>query len=179
MRRLLCGLGLLWLLAACSHPMPPEPVPLSRGASFELMPPASYGADLAVQHQVTLIQADQERQWVVLLEIEGDQLAMAALGPMGQPLLSLTWGPEGLSEQSPLPLPVEGRFVLADLQLALWPHLSGLKGLHLEESATERRFFSAQKELIRITYYPQRVGFKWLQIQHFERNYRLKITALD
>lgn len=177
MRRL--ALGVFWLLLGCAGPQSPAPVPLGGGGQLELMPPASFGRVFEAQQKLTLYKNGEPRQMVVLLRIEAKRLSLTGLGPLGAPLISLDWGPEGLIQRSSVPIGIEGRYILADLQLALWPKITGLSGLKLEQGNDFRRLIGPEGMVMEVRYHPDRQAPVRFEIEHYLRDYRLVIEPLD
>ncbi|WP_024304124.1 DUF3261 domain-containing protein [Pseudogulbenkiania sp. MAI-1] len=126
MRRRLFALCLLPWLAACSRL--PSPCPsLPQAPRYCLRPPQP----LTEQSQLVTVDGRGLHE-LSLLRLEGDasRLALAALSPLGQPLLAAAWDGKAVTGHSPFGPRVTGQ-AAAMLALAQWlnlPEAEVLKG---------------------------------------------------
>jgi hypothetical protein len=105
------------LLSACaSPPRSDDAMPLLR------LSPASLGATLAQQQQLTITVRGQAHRLDVLLEADPEAVRMAVVS-LGQTATRLEWDGRQLTQTRAawLPQAVTAERILADLQLMLWP----------------------------------------------------------
>lgn len=121
MRRLLCvrvgaGLMLAALLGACAT----APAPVARLGLR--MAPATLGANINVQQQLTVERDGRTHDLLAALEVDPAHLRLVGLA-LGMRVLSLEYDGVNVNEwrHPMLPAQVRADDVLEDLQLTLWP----------------------------------------------------------
>lgn len=125
---------LLLLLSGCATP----------GPWFEPLPPGSLRQDHQARQQITATTRGRTYSLQTLVKTNGHSILIVALSDLGQRLFTLKWkagepAPRHVGEP---PDAIRPDWVLADLQLALWP-LDSLKralppDLRLEQASNTR-----------------------------------------
>lgn len=173
-------------------------ISIARDATFDLLPPASFGRSLALEQVVEARYRDPTREQTVVLhcalEIEPQGLHLVGLTPFGTCAFVVTLDAAGLAIENRVGenLPADPRQVLADLQLALWPTLPTIAGLIVSEEpaadggrvrelrrATASEPLLAAVPVVRIRYGP---GLPWeskLVFEHLERGYTLTVETVS
>lgn len=138
----------LLVLAACTHR---PSVPLLK------LPPAALGTELAATQRLRFHHADQAPEMQALLEVDRDEVRLAAL-ILGETVEKLRWNGTALSEtRAPwLPEQISGGRILSDLQLMLWPPDAIRAGLptacRLDAAPGVRSLVCEGVEVVRIDY---------------------------
>jgi len=94
-------------------------VPISARCVFELRPPSQFKA-VTLEEQITFTHPRFKTQFLAHLEISATRMNVVFFSDYMQPLLSLEWDGFQLKQwqQTGVRLPLDARFVLADIQLA-------------------------------------------------------------
>jgi hypothetical protein len=106
-------------------------VNLAPGYTYTLRAPGSGPHFTAVQEIVIQAPDGREERLVSQLENDSTSMRLAAFTPLGQTLLTVRFDGRSVETASPLPVPAafDARFVLALIQLALWPENAVVEGL--------------------------------------------------
>jgi hypothetical protein len=106
-------------------------VNLAPGYTYTLRSPASGPQFTAVQEIVIQAPDGREERLVSQLENDATSMRLAAFTPLGQTLLTVRYDGRSVQTASPMPVPpaFDARFVLALIQLALWPENEVAEGL--------------------------------------------------
>jgi hypothetical protein len=160
-----------------------RPRPLDPGL-FMLAPQAA-GAELSLTQILRFSKGDKAFEALAAVELSRDLLSVAALGPMGNRVLALSWDGKNLEQERDPSIPAELPLVLIlrDLQLALWPAsalreaLSG-KGWSLEDAGHSRILRKDGRDVVRISYGGQDRWHSAIQFEHLTLGYRLDIQAV-
>jgi hypothetical protein len=106
-------------------------VNLAPGYTYTLRAPGA-GPHFAALQEIVM-QAPDGRSERLVSQLENDQksLRLAAFTPLGQTLLTVTYDGRSVETASALPTPAafDARFVLALIQIALWPEAAVVEGL--------------------------------------------------
>ena len=105
-------------LIGCSTLLPTQKLP-----EFPLFPPAELGKDMQVTQLVTSQVNDLPQVMMAAWSIADNQMNLVGLTVTGQVILRLQYDGEKLTEEySPmLSVPINGRIVISQTQLAYWP----------------------------------------------------------
>ncbi len=149
--------------------------------SFELEHPASYGKEFSATQGLQIEYQDTHREIMAQVEIDSSHLRMVAFGPMGITLFQLLWDGKKLDvrKQPSVETLFPPRYLIADLQLALWPDFPNNPDLSIEDNPKRRVLFSKGKPILLIDYPLGRRGMPEIHIQHVQRKYRLIVKRLD
>lgn len=170
-RALLAGLALLALGGCAGTP------PALEGPALRLSP-ASLGAPLALQQQLTLTVAGQTHRMDLLLEADAEIVRLAVLN-LGQTAARLEWDGRRLTQVSASwwPERVTAARVLDDLQLMLWPAHAITAALPagwtLTQEAGLRVLRRGDRDVIRIRYDTPISG----ELEHVAAGYRVKVES--
>lgn len=113
-------------LIGCSTLLPTQKLP-----EFPLFKPAELGQNIQVTQLVTSQVNDLPQVMIAAWSIEDNQMNLVGLTITGQVILRLQYDGEKLIEEySPmLSVPINGRIVISQIQLAYWPLLKIQKQL--------------------------------------------------
>lgn len=105
-------------LIACSTFVKPQRLP-----EFPLFNPADLGLDIQLTQIVTSQVNDLPQVMLAAWSIEDEKMSLVGLTVTGQEILRLQYdGKELIEEYSPLlNVPINGRIVISQIQLAYWP----------------------------------------------------------
>lgn len=178
------GLILLVALATLSgcqlwRPLAPTPVP---ELPLLRLPPASLGTHLSLHQQLSVQHAGQNRQLEVLLEIEPQQLQLAAMS-LGLQVLHLQFDGQTLTQQRHplLPAQVDSARILRDLQLAYWPaaplQAALPAGWRLVELPGQRQLWWQQQRVMQLDYSQAERWQGQIRLENLSQQYRLQIES--
>ncbi|MCL6414058.1 DUF3261 domain-containing protein [Aestuariirhabdus sp. Z084] len=187
---------LVVILSACSTPRaiqdaaltepPPTFASLARGVSVQLPGLDPHLSGLSANQLVAVQYGNKHEQFLATFEAAPQQFALAALTPLGVPLLNLNYdGRQLTSDSSGLTkLPFAPENLLLDLMLCYWSsaqieQMLLANGLRLYETALQRQIWDRGSLLIQIDYQtPTRLQGPVTYV-HFQRDYQLAIDTLD
>lgn len=186
---------LLWPLAlaigGCAAPaLRVTGIAVAKDASFDLLSPSSLEQSVSLEQIVEARYGERASSFHCLLEVDGNTLVLVGMTPFNTRAFTLTLADDGFElDMAPgAELPADPSRILADLQLALWPKLSSLRGLteRLGRSSTGALMRELHRDgvpQIRITYAPgvQDLRSPWvgtLVFEHLEQNYALSVRTV-
>ena len=176
MSRWLFALLLVGLLGACAGRPHRDAAPLP---PLQLSP-ASLGAPLSLQQQLTFRFGRVERRMDALLEADATQVQLLVQA-MGQTGFRVQWDGAQLQEQRAawLPRQVRAERVLDDLQFALWPTdaiaAALVDGWQVRDDGHVRRLQRDGVDALRL----QRNGDGSLQLDNLIEGYALTIRSVQ
>lgn len=183
------------LSTACAQLDTPPAVPVAEGLMFRLLPPAAFGQRVLLTQLVTLQFDDTSRDLLFHTEITGDTLTIVGTLPNGGVrLFSLVFDGATLQLDGSEEIlsGIDPAYVLADMQIALWPLHSVSAGLSaadnclqtgecvLTESSDQlqRSLSRDGDDVISIRYGGIPHQDFITQYRHRQRNYRVQIETL-
>jgi hypothetical protein len=139
---------------------------------------------LAVDQSVVVHHAEGTHRFQARFECDTERLVVVGLtASAGRAfVLILEGGKVTTQDHTQGRLPLDMRYMLADIQLAFWPHLPPIEGLVMKEErgtgeAWSRVFLRGDEPVIRISYESRQPFEGRLVLEHFERGYRLEVTS--
>jgi hypothetical protein len=157
---------------------------LAPGYAFALQPPASGPTFAVLQEIIMETPAGREERLVAQIENDATGLRLAAFTPLGQTLLTLQFDGASVKSTSTLPggAAFDGRFVLALMQLSLWPIERAREGLGagmtLTEEGDTREVRGGGKILWTIVRDGDAVPYRAVTLRSEEARLGLRITTL-
>lgn len=169
------------LLAAGCASMKPRP----SDPGLFLLKPADAGFSATLTQVLTVSKGVSASVDVMaVVEISPESVKLAALGPMGNRVLSLEWDGKKLKQERDLTLPKEfpAELILRDMMLAYWSEASLREALpshwDLRIDKHRREFFKNGNSVIAITYFGD--PFKDpIDFEHKALGYKLHIRQVD
>lgn len=180
-RTVACALTALALAAlpACGT------TPRHAAAAVPSLPPSSLGAPRSALQIVHGVFGDEEVAFQCVVDVQPERVTVVGLSALGQRWFSLQLDRNGLTGETrpELPVQLEPRRILADLQLALWPLAAWQQALNgsewqVSEPAPGTRRLRHDGRLVAEVHYagtdPWR-GRLWLS--NFEHGYSLAVDS--
>ena len=185
MRFLSLTLTLLLLTGCLSrYQQKVDQVSIADKVHYTLLPTIPFKNGLTLTQSATVTYQDDSHDLIFHTEISNRQLTMVGLSPTGTRLFTIvmqegTVNAEGFSSMIDT---IKPEYLLADLQLSLWPleQLNqNLSGASVEEaSSLTRSVIQANNPLITVRY-SEAEHFKGdIQFIHHQRGYSLNLTPL-
>jgi len=168
----------LLLLSGCaaSRPRPADP-------GLFLLKPAEAGFSATLTQVISVSKAGSSVEVMAVVEISPESVKLAALGPMGNRVLSLVWdGKKLIQELDPsLSKDFPATLTLRDMMLAYWSQEAVSKALParwaMKLSPGKREFFKDGNEVILISYSGD--PFKDpIDFEHKALGYKLRIRQV-
>lgn len=166
-------------------------VQVSEDVYFDLLPARLFPQNLNVTQLVDISFKDQQHSFIVQMEINAteDSLKLVGLTRFGIKVFDLTWkaGKMNYWIHDNAPEVFSPSFLLADIQLALWPinhiesHLSGegVKLQHDESEPSNRILRKSGSEILRIHFLKNEQGLDSLKYEHLYRQYSISVDTLS
>ncbi|MCB9897772.1 MAG: DUF3261 domain-containing protein [Planctomycetes bacterium] len=124
------ALASLLALAACASEPARPTLPALADADYPgtLRPPTAAGRDVLWTQHVTASWPDGSRGFDAALQIQGDELLLLGLTPLGTGAFTITLRGTELEfvNTSDMPLPFPARFIVLDVERVFFPYLDGL-----------------------------------------------------
>ena len=183
-----CAIALLLLsfLGGCSVTTPPGLVPLTKDVTFSLRPPAEFVGPAVIEQRIELFHQNRRYSLSAVIECDGPVFTVVGLAPMGTRVFALRWNGETLwqDKERIQDLPFDLRYLLVDLQLALFPLSSVRNGffgtsVEVNEAQGVRIIGAAGETMTRIRY---QAGIPWKGKVLFEnllRGYLIEIQTIN
>lgn len=181
MTRVLAVLALALAVAGCATG---NAVSIAPGYQYALQPPSAGPAFSALQEIVLIAPDGREERLVSQLENDAKSMRLAALTPLGQTLLTATFDGEHVETRSAVPTGAafDARFVIALIQLSLWPEAAVADGLgvgmRLTTSPERRTVEGGSKILWTIDTRGAGIPYDRVQIRSEDARLALRITTL-
>lgn len=184
------SLLLALVIAGCAS-LTPRPEP-----ALPLLPPASLGQPLRALQLVVSEHNGQQRKLLFAVEADRQTLVVSALTTLGVALQSISYDGAALTIDEHLPgaaAALDGRWLLADLQLAGWP-LAALQSAVSETSLNQPLRVSEQpcagahhcrtlwrdgEPLVEVRYQGADLWHGATEIRQLQLGYRLTITTME
>lgn len=170
-------------------------VTIAKGIQMELMSPQSFSQNITMTQLAHFILANDEHELLFQTEITEEKIVIVGLMPSGTRLFSLVYdGDKIVSEgYSELIEKINPRYLLADMQLAIWPietlsrHLKVTSSCFRDKDCTivqssnglGRSLLSSGEELISVEYQNKILYQGKLNYHHKVRAYQIELTTLD
>ncbi len=181
--------------ACTSHQVSVNQVNITEDLSFQLLSPESFGQSILLTQQAEFQFGDNTLELLMASEITPEKIVVVGLTPGGTTLFSIVF--DGLTVQvegaNAITQKVQPYYLLADLQLTLWPldtlnkelkktdscFLTGVCQLTQSDDQMQRTLLYNKLRVISISYkglphYKNNVQFK-----HHRRQYQLEISTLS
>jgi hypothetical protein len=185
-------LGLpLGLPAGCRSPaLRVTDIPVAKDASFDLLPPSALGQAVSLEQIVDARYGDRSFSFHCLLEVDAQRLVLVGMTPFNTRAFTLELTDEEFTvDIAPgAQLPAEPSRILADLQLALWPDIVGLRGLEPrvvqnDRGEVQRVFLRGGEPVIQVTYDLEATSSDWpwvgtLVFEQLEQQYTLTVKTV-
>ena len=158
-------------------------IQIAKNLNFKLLPPESFGQKISVLQNVDLYYRNRIYKTLVQLEISRKWVSLVGFTSMGIRTFTIRWSGKDLLSESHLgnKIPFNPKHIFADLQLALWPKISIKTHLQIRETSKpvpSREVLRNGVPVLRIVYETKPAWRGKIEIQHFERDYRLQISPL-
>ncbi len=160
-------------------------VEIARDAYYWLQDPSSLGESLVADQSVVVHHAGGTHRFQARLECDPERLVVVGLTPGGGRafVLLMERGRITTEDHTGGRLPFDARYMLADIQLAFWPHHPDLDGLVLREErgageGWSRLFLRGNEPVIEVSYESPRPWDGRLVLDHLERGYTLEVTSV-
>ena len=185
--RLLNLILILLLLSGClsKYQNSIEHVSVADTVNYTLLPTIPFSNGLTLTQSATVTYQDESHDLIFHTEITNRQLTMVGLSPTGTRLFTImmqegTVNAEGFSSMIDA---IKPEYLLADLQLSLWPQEQinqNLSGANVEEVDSLTRSLVQNNDTIIIIRYSEEERFKGdIQFTHHQRGYNLSLTPLS
>jgi len=199
MQRIIFQIVLLLLLAACAsqdiRQSKSHSVLLSENITFDLLAPDSFGKDLDLV-QIAQIETDGNNfELLFYLEISKGVITILAVLPNGTRIFSIVYDGVTIKSEgySQIVEKLKPRYLLADLQLSLWPievlkakwldHIEcynkGMCEILVSLKGTKRRLVDGEQDIITINYSARLPEIGQLNYTHHQRNYTIKLETVE
>lgn len=179
------SLLLALVIAGCAS-LTPRPEP-----ALPLLPPASLGQSLRALQLVVSEHQGQQQKLLFAVEADGQTLVVSALTTLGVALQSISYDGAELRVDEHLPgaaAALDGRWLLADLQLAGWP-LAAIDSamqppLRVSEQPCAdahhcRTLWRDAEPLVEVRYQGADLWHGVTEIRQLQLGYRLTITTME
>jgi hypothetical protein len=148
-----------------------------------LHPPETFGQKISVLQHVEVHHSDRIFETLVQLEISPEWVTLVGFTTMGVRTFTVRWSGEELFSESSdgNDMPFDPKYIMADLQLALWPKNFIKDTLQIQETlgaASSREVMRAGVPVVRISYETTPAWRGHIKLQNLERDYRLEIHPL-
>lgn len=158
-----------------------EQVVLSEAVTFALSPPPEHLWGRQLSQLLSITYGTETKQVVVNTEFSASTIEMVAMTPMGIPVVELSYvAGEKLSAKRFISVKnLEPSYIIADLQLALWPvailqtHLTG-DDVRLTAEHETRKLLQGKTVVMTVHYHQSSI-----EIEHHLRGYSLTLTELN
>ena len=181
MTRAFIAIALAFLLTGCATG---AAVSVAPGYRYTLQPPGAGPKFTALQEIVLTTPNGREERIVSQLENDETSMRLAALTPLGQTLLTAHFDGRSVHTKSALPAGAafDAGFVIALIQLALWPESSVAEGLgvgmRLVTHGNNRQLEGGGKILWTIIVHGTSVPYDSVHIRSEDARLALRITTL-
>lgn len=162
---------------------------------FELLPPASFGADLNLVQSATISYDGDDIELLFYLEINQDEVVIVGMLPVGTRLFTIIYDGESIQSEghSQTLERIQAKYLIADLQFSLWP--TTLLNNAFESSnacfRTKECIFSesldrssrllshSDEDILAISYIGDWLDTGEIIYQNFPRAYQLRVLTLE
>ena len=158
-------------------------VRIADSLDLDLHPPETFGQKISVLQHVEVHHSDRIFETLVQLEISPEWVTLVGFTTMGVRTFTVRWSGEELFSESSdgNDMPFDPKYIMADLQLALWPKNFIKDTLQIQETlgaASSREVMRAGVPVVRISYEKTPAWRGHIKLQNLERDYRLEIHPL-
>lgn len=181
---LILFLSLLFWGCSSTYVSDRQTVTIAQGVDFQLITSHPFTNDFQLLQSAQVNYNNELHDLLFQTEVSDQQLVMVGLSATGTRLFSIQLT-AGQITASGLPTDdgLKPEYLLADMQLSLWPASSinqALSGAELvQPDATQRLIMRDQKEVIRIEYTDPEFYQGQIHFQHLERGYSLLIDPIS
>lgn len=181
----------LTLVGCVSQQVSRNQVSLASDIQMELMSPASFGKSISIMQSAEITVEGEKHQLIFQTEIQADKIVMVGLMLSGTRLFSLVFDGVKIESEgySSLIEKIQPGYLLADMQISLWPflalkeHLKNTSGcfqkmlcrIELEQDGLGRRITKSDTEVLTVIFQNEN-SFKF---RHNLRNYEIALTTLS
>jgi len=181
-----CLLLFTWLSGCVSVPSS-NIIKITPEIDFRLTPPPKYLISTSFSQLVEMDYAGKKQRFIAQVEFRAQEIVLAAVSASGVPLFDFIWHvgqPLLINQYVPLP-GLDINYIIADMQWICWPieYLqASLQGddvavkEHRQENSENWQRVLTQGENIIYTITKENNIY---QLEHKQRNYRIKITNLN
>jgi hypothetical protein len=182
LRAIFCLL-LVFSFFACTAKKSGLTVDISKGATFHLSSPKSFGKSITLLQRVESTYQGKKSTFIANIEINTQEVIIVGFNQMGIKIFELEWKGKEMNFSTIVKNSAfNPEYILADLQLAYWPLKSQIGTLKVEESdqaGFQRLFKKSGKVIINISADHKTPWKGKTNFQHLEKNYSLKIETLN
>ncbi|MHC4393295.1 MAG: DUF3261 domain-containing protein [Planctomycetota bacterium] len=158
-------------------------VEVAIGARLQLLHPRTFGSAVALEQLVEARHGEDLHTLHAMVEIDAERFVMVGLTPFGSRAFTLTFDGVTFTVENltPRDVPFDPAFMLADIQMTLWPSPPLVPGLVWREEPGPgggvRTLLRGDTEVVKIHYatYPYE---RPMTLEHLERGYSLKIATV-
>lgn len=184
--RLLNLTFILLLLTGClsKYQNTIEHVSVADNVNYTLLPTIPFSNGLTLTQSATVTYQDESHDLIFHTEITNRQLTMVGLSPTGTRLFTIVMQEGSVNAEgfSSLLDSIKAEYLLADLQLSLWPQdqlNQNLSGAVVKEPRPLTRNVVQANNTIITVHYSEAEYYKGdIQFTHHQRGYNLSLTPL-
>jgi len=184
--RLLNLILILLLLSGClsKYQNSIEHVSVADTVNYTLLPTIPFSNGLTLTQSATVTYQDESHDLIFHTEITNRQLTMVGLSPTGTRLFTIVMQEGSVNAEgfSSLIDAIKPEYLLADLQLSLWPQdqlNQNLSGAVVKEPRPLTRNVVQANNTIITVHYSEAEYYKGdIQFTHHQRGYNLSLTPL-
>lgn len=159
-------------------------VQIAQDVQFQLIHKLPFEQGLQLLQSAQIDFQDQSRDLLFQTEVRDNRLIMVGLTPTGTRLFSIEMNQDQIVANGlPSNVELKPQYLLADMQLSLWPAelvSQALSGAEVHHSNPLERIISHNQQPIIVIRYTQPVYYRGnIEFQHLERGYRLNIELLS
>lgn len=159
-------------------------VAIANNTQFELIPTIPFDNGLVLTQSATITYNDESHDLIFKTEILQNKLTMVGLTPTGTRIFTISMQQGAVNAQgfSSLVENIKPEYILADLQLSLWPLqeiTAATRGATiLQPNQLSRQVTRQAETLITITYSEPTAYQGTIEFTHLERGYSLVLSPL-
>ena len=161
-----------------------EHVSVADNVNYTLLPTIPFSNGLTLTQSATVTYQDESHDLIFHTEITNRQLTMVGLSPTGTRLFTIVMQEGSVNAEgfSSLLDSIKAEYLLADLQLSLWPQdqlNQNLSGAVVKEPRPLTRNVVQANNTIITVHYSEAEYYKGdIQFTHHQRGYNLSLTPL-
>lgn len=191
----ICLVAIVLFVQGCGmlriSPAPATRVEICNGVFFDLLPASKYPRDVIITQIVDILHKQQKRSFLIRMEIDRKENALKLVGMtrFGLKVLEVVWrnGKIRFWKSDQVPDEFSPVYLLADIQLALWPlplvqqQLTGqhIRFQQLASNPTSRVLGDARGDIISILYYENKKSLSALKLHNMDRKYYIHVDTLS
>ncbi|WP_444998345.1 DUF3261 domain-containing protein [Aliikangiella sp. IMCC44359] len=196
MQKLIVFSIILFLFTGCAHLQYSDKlIELDNGVQFQLLSPKSFGHNIVATQAAEVSFNNETHELIFQSEITDEKFVVVGLLPAGTRLFTVVYDGDTIEVDgvSQVIKKINPRYLLADIQFALWPVEQVKNSLYNNancfksdecrlvnsDSSFLRTLYRGSKKLIEVKYGGVPHYQNHLAFYHYTRGYQLMITPLD